>query len=31
VRRHLASWRPYAGLIYFHFLLNRLADEGHLP
>jgi len=30
VSRHLASWRPYAGLIYFHFLLNRLADEGHL-
>jgi DNA-3-methyladenine glycosylase II len=30
VRRQLASWRPYAGLIYFHFLLNRLADEGHL-
>ncbi len=31
VGRRLAAWRPYAGLIYFHFLLNRLADEGHLP
>jgi DNA-3-methyladenine glycosylase II len=28
VGRHLAGWRPYAGLIYFHFLLDRLADEG---
>jgi DNA-3-methyladenine glycosylase II len=31
VGRHLAGWGPYAGLIYFHFLLDRLADEGHLP
>jgi DNA-3-methyladenine glycosylase II len=30
VRRHLARWHPYGGLIYFHFLLNRLAEEGHL-
>jgi DNA-3-methyladenine glycosylase II len=30
VRRHLAAWGPYAGLIYFHFLLDHLADEGHL-
>jgi DNA-3-methyladenine glycosylase II len=30
VRRQLACWHPYAGLIYFHFLLNHLADEGHL-
>jgi DNA-3-methyladenine glycosylase II len=30
VRRHLARWHPYAGLIYFHLLLNRLAEEGHL-
>jgi DNA-3-methyladenine glycosylase II len=30
VRRHLAGWHPYGGLIYFHLLLNRLAEEGHL-
>jgi DNA-3-methyladenine glycosylase II len=30
VRRHLALWHPYGGLIYFHLLLNRLAEEGHL-
>jgi len=30
VRRHLARWHPYGGLIYFHLLLNRLAQEGHL-
>lgn len=26
VRRSLESWHPYAGLIYFHMLLARLAD-----
>lgn len=31
VRRQLARWHPYAGLISFHFLLSRLAEEGHLP
>jgi DNA-3-methyladenine glycosylase II len=30
VRRHLAPCHPYGGLIYFHLLLNRLAEEGHL-
>jgi DNA-3-methyladenine glycosylase II len=30
VRRHLAPWHPYSGLLYFYLLLNRLADEGHL-
>jgi DNA-3-methyladenine glycosylase II len=30
VRRCLTPWQPYAGLIYFHFLLNRLAQERHL-
>jgi len=30
VRRLLAGWHPYGGLIYFHLLLNRLAEEGHL-
>jgi hypothetical protein len=28
--RLLAGWHPYGGLIYFHLLLNRLAEEGHL-
>jgi DNA-3-methyladenine glycosylase II len=28
VRRALATWRPYAGLIYFHLLLDRLAEAG---
>ncbi len=31
VRRHLAPWHPYAGFLYFHFLLNQLAAEGHIP
>jgi DNA-3-methyladenine glycosylase II len=26
----LARWQPYQGLIYFHLLLNGLADAGHL-
>ena len=30
VRRTLAGWSPYAGLIYFHLLLNRHAKEGYL-
>jgi DNA-3-methyladenine glycosylase II len=30
VNRLLARWHPYAGLIYFHFLLSGLAAEGHL-
>jgi DNA-3-methyladenine glycosylase II len=29
VRRHLARWHPFGGLIYFHLLLSRLAEEGH--
>ncbi len=24
----VARWRPYAGLVYFHLLLNRLVEEG---
>jgi DNA-3-methyladenine glycosylase II len=28
VHRVLAQWRPYAGFIYFHLLLNRLAERG---
>jgi len=27
-RRTLGRWRRYAGLVYFHLLLARLADEG---
>jgi len=30
VRRILARWHPYGGLIYFHFLLSGLAEDGHL-
>lgn len=27
-RRALIRWEPYAGLIYFHLLLDRLAEAG---
>lgn len=30
VRRALASWRDYGGLIYFHLLLDRLAKAGYV-
>lgn len=30
VRCRLAKWRPYAGFIYFHLLLNSLAEAGVL-
>jgi DNA-3-methyladenine glycosylase II len=30
VRRSLACWRDYGGLIYFHLLLDRIADAGYL-
>jgi DNA-3-methyladenine glycosylase II len=30
VARVLARWSPYAGLIYFHLLLDRLAEAGLL-
>lgn len=30
VRRAVASWEPYAGLVYFHLLLDRLAALGYL-
>jgi DNA-3-methyladenine glycosylase II len=29
VERALAPWRPWAGLIYFHLLLNGLAEAEH--
>jgi DNA-3-methyladenine glycosylase II len=30
VRRVLARWSGHAGLVYFHLLLDRLADAGYL-
>ena len=30
IERTLARWRDYGGLIYFHLLLDRLAEVGHL-
>jgi DNA-3-methyladenine glycosylase II len=30
VRRITARWQPYAGLVYFHMLLDRLDGAGHL-
>ena len=30
VQRTLAGWKPYGGLIYFHLLLDRLAQSGYL-
>ena len=30
VQRAVAGWRPYAGLVYFHLLLDRLAARGDL-
>jgi len=30
VRRVLFRWRKFGGLIYFHLLLNQLAEKGHV-
>ena len=30
VGRTLIDWQPYGGLIYFHLLLDRLAEAGYL-
>jgi DNA-3-methyladenine glycosylase II len=30
VQRAVEPWRPYAGLVYFHLLLDRLAARGDL-
>ena len=30
VRRIMSRWNGYAGLVYFHLLLDRLAEAGHL-
>ncbi len=31
VAKRLQSWQPYAGMLYFLLLLNRLEKEGHIP
>ena len=30
VRRLVAPWEPHAGLLYFHLLLDRIAEAGYL-
>ena len=30
VQRVLSRWDGYAGLVYFHLLLDRLAEAGHI-
>ena len=30
VRRIVSRWKPYGGLIYFHLLVNSLAEEGYV-
>lgn len=30
VRKVLSRWEGYAGLVYFHLLLDRIAEAGHL-
>ena len=30
VQNVIARWRPYAGLVYFHLLLKRLAESGYV-
>jgi DNA-3-methyladenine glycosylase II len=30
VRRTLSRWRAYGGLVYFHLLLDRLAEASHV-
>src|SRR5581483_11175823 len=30
VRKAVAPWRPYAGLVYFHLLLDGLSNAGVL-
>ena len=30
VRRAVAGWQPYAGFVYFHFLLARIRETGWL-
>jgi DNA-3-methyladenine glycosylase II len=30
VRRTISPWYPYGGLVYFHLLLNSLAEAGRI-
>lgn len=30
IMRLTSRWKPYAGFVYFHFLLNRLEEKGSL-
>lgn len=30
IKRITLRWKPYAGFLYFHLLLKRLAEEGYL-
>ena len=30
VKRSVARWQPYAGLVYFHFLLAGLTESGEM-
>ncbi len=30
IKRLMLRWHPYAGFLYFHFLLNKLATKGYL-
>jgi len=30
IQHVLAAWSQYAGLIYFHLLLDRLEEAGHV-
>ena len=30
VMRVVSPWQPYAGLLYFHLLLDRLTEAGHI-
>lgn len=30
IKRITLRWKPYAGFLYFHFLLKKLAEKGYL-
>lgn len=31
IKRITSQWQPYAGFVYFHFLLDKLKTKGYLP
>lgn len=31
IKRITSRWQPYAGFVYFHFLLDKLKTKGYLP